>query len=219
MAMVNVLIMAELFGAKQSVGIILPMLIVCDVTVYPMFRKYATWRQVAPLLPPIIVGIFAGCLVLSMINDLTARRIIGTVVLLMVALQLMRIYEEKFLADLPDSKPFLWGSGVTIGVATMMANAAGPVYSIYALVHKMSKTEFLGVGARCFLLVNFIKIPFMAGLDLISPQTLQLNFSLLPGIFGGIWIGRYLISKIPQRVFELLLYGFSMVAGVRMLFF
>ena len=39
LAMVNVLIMAELFGAKASVGIIVPMLIVCDLTVYPMFRN------------------------------------------------------------------------------------------------------------------------------------------------------------------------------------
>ena len=33
LALVNVLIMAELFGAKESVGLILPLLIVCDVTV------------------------------------------------------------------------------------------------------------------------------------------------------------------------------------------
>ncbi|MBT7537236.1 MAG: hypothetical protein HN610_16870, partial [Verrucomicrobia bacterium] len=34
LALVNVLVMAELFGAKESVGLILPLLIVCDITVY-----------------------------------------------------------------------------------------------------------------------------------------------------------------------------------------
>ena len=55
----------------------------------------------------------------------------------------------------------------------MLANAAGPIYSIYGLVHKMEKMHFLGVGARFFL----------------------------------------------QRTFDILLYAFSAVAGIRMLFF
>jgi len=219
MALVNVLIMADLFGAKKSVGIILPMLIVCDFTVYPMFRKYATWRQVIPLLVPIVIGIFSGCFFLSMINDMTARKLIGSIVLVMTAIQLIRIYEEKFLQNLPDSKSFLWGTGITIGIATMMANAAGPVYSVYALVHKMSKKQFLGIGARCFLLVNLIKVPFMAGLDMITSGTMKLDVALLPGIFAGIYAGRFFISKIPQRIFEILLYFFSIVAGIRMVFF
>jgi len=41
----------------------------------------------------------------------------------------------------------------------------------------------------------------------------------LPGIFAGIFIGRKIIQLIPQKLFEFLLYGFSVVAGVRLLFF
>ena len=51
LAILNVLIVAELFGAKNSVGVILPMLIVCDLLVYPLFRKHASWKQVWPLVP------------------------------------------------------------------------------------------------------------------------------------------------------------------------
>ena len=49
LAMVNVLILAELFGAKPSVGIIVPLLVACDLTVYPLFRKYSSWKEVLPL--------------------------------------------------------------------------------------------------------------------------------------------------------------------------
>ena len=100
-----------------------------------------------------------------------------------------------------------------------MANAAGPVYSIYSLVHKMPKMEFLGVGARLFLVVNLFKAPLLGQLDLINPESLRLNLILLPALVAGILLGRKLIGLVPQRAFEILLYVFSAIAGVRMLFF
>jgi uncharacterized membrane protein YfcA len=219
LALINVLLMAEIFGAKTSIGLILPLLIVCDLLVYPLFRKYASWRAVWPLMIPAVAGVFIGYFLLKDISDTTARRTIGGIILLMLALQTLRIYYGNFLQNLPDSKLFLAGSGLTIGVSTMMANAAGPVYSIYALVHRMEKTDFLGIGARFFLLMNVFKVPFMADLDIINLWSLKTGLTLLPGIFAGILLGRRLIAKIPQRLFEILLYAFSLIAGIRLLFF
>jgi hypothetical protein len=101
----------------------------------------------------------------------------------------------------------------------MLANAAGPVFSLYSLVHKMKKEDFLGVGARLFLLVNIFKIPFLGQLDLINPESLKLNLYLLPALLIGILAGGRLIKHVPQRLFEILLYGFSAIAGIRLLFF
>ena len=218
LAIINVLIIAELFGARESVGIILPLLIVCDLVVYPMFRKFASWRQVWPLLLPTGVGLLLGYFLLGQIDNATAKKVIGAIVLVMIGLQLLREYRKQFLEHLPDSKPFLWGSGGLIGLSTMLANAAGPVYSIWALVHHLKKEDFLGIGARFFLFVNVIKVPFLAQLELINATSLRLNLLLLPGILGGILLGRKLLQLVPQRLFEWLLYTFSLVAAIRMLF-
>jgi uncharacterized membrane protein YfcA len=201
------------------VGIILPLLICADITVFPMFRKFATWKDVVPLLIPIGCGLVGGYLLLGSIDNRVARPVIGGIILAMVTLQLLRVYRQQFLAHLPDSSSFRWGSGLVIGVSTMMANAAGPAYSIYALVHKLEKTRFLGIGARCFLLVNIIKVPFMTDLDIINLDSLRIDLFLLPGVFTGILIGRKLIAKIPQKLFEILLYVFSIIAGLRLLLF
>ena len=219
LAIVNVLIIADLFGAKASVGIVLPLLIVCDIIVFPLFRKFATWRDILPLLPWCLAGIVIGWQLLGNINDLTARRSIGGVILLMMLLQIVRKYSAAFLSQLHDSVSFRLGTGLAIGISTMIANAAGPVYSIFALVKKMPKDEFLGIGARLFLLINILKIPFNTNLDIINPESLTIDLMLLPGILGGIFLGRRLIAKVPQSVFEIFLYAFSVIAGVRMLFF
>lgn len=219
LAIVNVLIIAELFGAKNSVGIILPLLIVCDFVVLPLFWKYATWKMIWPLVPVTFASIVGAWWLLDTINDLTARRVIGGIILLMFGLQLAREFRKAFLENLPDSRLFRWISCVLIGISTMLANAAGPIYSIYGLVHKMEKMHFLGVGARFFLLVNLFKMPFLGQIDLINAESLRLNLLLLPTLLVGIFLGRKLIHLIPQRTFEILLYAFSAVAGIRMLFF
>lgn len=219
LAIVNVLIIADLFGAKNSVGIILPMLVVCDLIVLPLFWKHSNWKEIWPLVPVTFGAIVGAWWLLDAIDDETARRVIGGIILLMLALQLFREFKKEFLENLPDSRLFRWASCGLIGVSTMLANAAGPVYSIYALVHKMPKMQFLGVGARFFLLVNLFKVPFLGQLELINPESLELNLLLLPALLAGIFLGRKLIHLIPQRAFEILLYAFSAIAGVRMLFF
>ncbi|MEZ5303902.1 MAG: sulfite exporter TauE/SafE family protein [Verrucomicrobiales bacterium] len=219
LAIVNVVIIAEVFGAKDSVGIVLPLLICCDLIVYPLFRRFASWRAILPLLPPALIGILVGWRLLGAIDNETARRVIGWIILAMVALQVVRAYFQNFLRSLPDSLGFLWGSGLAIGVSTTLANAAGPVYSVYALVRRLKKEDFLGIGARFFLLVNLIKVPFLGELDIINPRSLHLDACLLPGIVLGIWLGKRTIARVPQHVFEWLLYGFTVAAGVRMVAF
>ena len=81
----------------------------------------------------------------------------------------------------------------------------------------MPKERFLGIGARCFLLINVIKLPFLTDLQIIHAHSLLLDLTLLPGIFAGIYLGKRLIDRIPQKAFECLLYLFSAVAGVRLL--
>ena len=219
LAIVNVLLIAELFGAKNSVGIILPMLIVCDLLVYPLFRKYASWKMVWPLVPVTLAAVVGAWLLLDALNDQTARRVIGIIILFMLILQLVREFRREFLEHLPDSLIFRWFSCLLIGVSTMLVNAAGPVYSIWALVHRMKKEDFLGVGARFFLLVNVFKVPFLGQLELINPESLHLNALLLPALISGILLGKQLIHLVPQRAFEILLYGFSALATIRLLFY
>lgn len=219
LAILNVLIIAELFGAKNSVGVILPMLIVCDLLVYPLFRKYASWSQVWPLVPVILFAVVAAYFLLDHLDDHAARRVIGGIILFMLAIQLLREFKREFLEHLPDSRGFRWFSCLLIGVSTMLANAAGPVFSLYALVHKMKKEDFLGVGARLFLLVNLFKVPFLGQLELINRESLKLNLFLLPALLVGIFTGGKLIRHVPQRLFEILLYVFSAIAGIRLLFF
>ena len=216
--LIPVFLMADLFG-KPSVGILLPMLILADVSVYPLFRRYGSWKPVWRLLPPMLVGLAIGYAFLKGIPNEQARPVIGGIILLMVFLQLFRRYAPKWFDALAHSRSFGVGAGVAGGVATMMANAAGPVIQLYLLSRRFEKMDLVGVGARLFLLINVLKLPFLGGLDLVNGETLVFNAKLAPLIVVGVLVGRRLVHAVSQRVFEWLVIAFAIVAGVRLMFF
>jgi uncharacterized membrane protein YfcA len=219
MALVHVVLMAELFGAKESVGMILPLLILCDFAVFPLFAHYATWKETWPLFSVAAVGVFLGYAVLDHLNAEMTKTAIGIIVLVMLALQLIRQSRPMLFGPVEGARWFRWWSGLLIGVSTMIANAAAPAYSIYTLANRFSKEQFLGIGARCFLLINLLKAPLMTNLEIINRQSLIIDAMLIPGLALGVLTGKLVIHRIPQKVFEKLLYLFSAIAGIRLVFF
>lgn len=76
-SMVSVFLLADLYGAKASVGLALPLLIAADLMAYPAFLKHGSWRPVWRLLGPTLAGLAIGWWMLGWIPDAMARRVIG----------------------------------------------------------------------------------------------------------------------------------------------
>ena len=110
-------------------------------------------------------------------------------------------------------------AGFAAGVATMIANAAGPIFQLYLLSRRFEKLELIGVGARFFLLVNIAKAPFLGGMDFINWESLLFNLKLVPAILLGIYLGRHLVHAVSQQLFEVLVIAFAVMAGGRLVFF
>ncbi len=220
-SLLAVAIFTQLFGAKDQAGFALPLLIIADLCVYPAFRKHGSWHDVWRLLPAALAGVAAGWWLLGLIPetipDAVARRIIGFSILLMLALQSLRVLKPALLEKIADHRAFGTGAGVAAGVTTMLANAAGPVFQLYLLSRRVPKMELIGIGARFFLLINLIKVPLNQNLGSINPQSLWTNLMLAPAIVLGILIGKSLLQKVPQRAFEWMILFFAAVAAARML--
>lgn len=217
-SMISVVLLADIYGSKASVGLALPLLIAADLLAYPAFRKFGSWGPVWKLLGPALVGLGVGWWLLGLIDEHAARRVIGGCVLSMVALQVFRRMKPVWFESLGESRGFGIGAGVLGGFATMLANAAGPVIQLYLLGRRIPKMELIGIGARFFLLINILKVPMNAKLALITGDSLLENAKLLPGVVVGIFGGRWLIRHVPQAAFEWMIVGFSSIAGLRLLF-
>lgn len=215
----TVIIMAHLFGARESTGALLPMLICGDILSVRVFHQHARWDLIRRMLPPTAIGIILGYILMHWLPGSAFRPVIGWIVLTMVILQAARRWRPEWYAGVPHSRSFAIAMGVATGIATMLANAAGPVMGLYFLAIDTPKFALVGTSSWFFLIVNVFKVPFSAQLGLIHGMTLLFNLLLIPVIAAGIFSGQRLMRSIPQSLFEALLLLFATIASVRMIFF
>jgi uncharacterized membrane protein YfcA len=142
---------------------------------------------------------------------------IGWIILGLALLQLARLQRPQWFAGVPHNPWFAWGMGLLAGVTTMLANAAGPIFALYALAVSLPKFEIVGTSAWFFFIVNALKIPFSVALGLIHTQTLLLNVVLSPVIVAGVFGGRWVVHHVPQRVFDAFLLAFAAIAALRLI--
>jgi len=218
MGILAIPMVAAVIPAKVSTGFILPMLIAGDVIGVFYYRRHADWPRLLKLFPWTVIGIFAGWFSMDRLNDAQIRPLIGGIVLAMLALNLWR---QRF-ADPASRLQHHHGAAIMIGLlagfTTMMANAAGPVMSIYLLAMNLPTTAFIGTSAWFFLLVNTFKVPFSAQLGLITSSSLTFNAMLLPFIALGAWVGIRFARHIPRIIFERLVQIFAAIGAIKLFF-
>lgn len=107
--------------------------------------------------------------------------------------------------------------GTLAGFTTMVANAGGPVMSLYLLSVGATKLRFMGTAACFFFATNLVKLPFSIGLSLVTVDTLRTALVLVPLVLLGALLGRRLLRTIKQSAFERLVLVMTVLASLFLL--
>jgi hypothetical protein len=219
---VSLAIFAAVLPAKASTGVLLPILIVGDVLAVLTYRRHAHWPTLWRLFPAVAAGVVVGTVFLMWADDEIVRTSIGAILLLMAAVTVWRrrqatAEEEPDSVTTPAGRIKARSYGVLGGFTTMVANAGGPVMSMYLLSAGFRKLGFLGTSAFFFLIVNVSKVPFSVGLGLIDGHSLLLDAALAAFVVPGAFIGKYAVNRINQRLFEQLVIAATVVGGAQLL--
>lgn len=215
---VSLAVFAAVLPARESTGVLLPILIAGDVLAVLTYRRHAHWPTLWRLFPAVAGGVVVGTVFLMWADDAIVRTSIGAILLMMAAVTLWR---RRTPAD--ETEPArgsrLKGPsyGVLGGFTTMVANAGGPVMSMYLLSAGFRKLSFLGTSAWFFLIVNTSKVPFSVGLGLIDAHSLLLDAALVLFVLPGALIGKAVVHRINQRLFEQLVIGATVLGGLQLL--
>jgi uncharacterized protein len=213
----HVVVFAFLFGARESTGVVLPLLLAADVCAVTAFQQHARWDYVRRMLLPACVGVILATAFMRGIDENTYKPLIGWTVLCLAAMQAWRMHDPDWMGDVPHTQAAVWSIGLLAGATTMLANAAGPIVTVYCLAVGLPKFEVVGTLAWFFFIINAFKVPFSAGLGLIRPETLLFNALLIPAVVAGVFGGRWLLQRLPQRLFNLLMLGFAALAALRLI--
>ncbi|MFJ9114865.1 sulfite exporter TauE/SafE family protein [Streptomyces sp. NPDC102394] len=219
---VSLAVFAAVLPARASTGVLLPVLIVGDVLAVVTYRRHAHWPTLWRLFPAVAAGVVVGTLFLMWADDGIVRTSIGAILLLMTGVTIWRRRTAEAEEE-PDSVSSRAGRakarsyGVLGGFTTMVANAGGPVMSLYLLSAGFRKLGFLGTSAFFFLIVNVSKVPFSAGLGLIDGRSLLLDAALAVFVVPGALFGKWAVHRINQKLFEQLVIAATIVGGLQLL--
>jgi uncharacterized membrane protein YfcA len=191
-------LMALMLGdAKQSAGWLLPILCTADIFAVVYWRRHTAAWKLFVLAPWVAVGIGMGSAALTL-NERVLRPIVGAIVLVMLGIYLYRRWRNA-ANETPSHAPTY---GLTAGFATTVANAAGPVMSLYLLSQRLPKEEFVATGAWFFFVINLAKVPIYAWHGMVTLRSLGFDLLMVPAVVLGAVSGRWLVNRIPQRAFE-----------------
>lgn len=198
LGMVVVPVMANIFGAKSSTGILLLMLIMADFFGVRYYHMHADIKRLIKLIPSTIIGILTGVFIGDILSDVYFQFLLGAVIISGALIMIIKV-------DIKENKLFSVAVGFLGGFVTMIGNAAGPIMSIYFLSMGFDKNKFIGTAAWFFLFVNLFKVPMHVFIwKTIDLKILFFDLSLFPLILVGALTGVWIVKKIPERPYKAL---------------
>lgn len=216
LGVVAVPMIALTISVQQTIGILLPLLLVMDAFCVWVYRGEWDAPNLKLLLPAAMIGIAIGAFTFHWMNEQAIRLVIGTVAI-GFALSSWRGGEG---AGMPRRPPAWsgWFWGAVSGFTSFVAHAGGPPVSVYLLPQRLAKPVFVGTTVIYFAVVNAAKLPPYAWLGQLNAGNLATALVLSPLAPIGIGLGVLLNRKLSPRLFYRLCYWFVFLAGCKLLY-
>ncbi|WP_317174219.1 sulfite exporter TauE/SafE family protein [Maribacter polysiphoniae] len=215
-AIINVTLMALAFGAKESTGLVVPLLILADIFAVVYYNRHCQWSYILRFLPWIIVGILIGVFIGMDLDEQTFK--IGMAIIILGSVVMMYWWDRKKTKNVPSHWSFAGFIGVLAGITTMIGNLAGAFSNIFFLAMRLPKNEFIGTAAWLFLIINLFKLPFhIWAWGTITPETLLINLKLAPAIFLGLFVGVRLVKIIKEDFYRKMILVLTALGAIMIL--
>ena len=215
-----------MFNSKDAIGVILPVLCVCDLFALWHYRSVYDRRNLKLMLPGSLLGIAVAGGVLWLLRgnhgalDRFLKILIGVSSVIFVAFQWMPkgLFTRggRYVPGSPAATFAGWASGFT----STLAHAGGPPATMFLLPQQLDFRVFIGTTVWFFTITNYLKLIPYAMLGLMRRECILFSLTLMPLAPVGIALGVWLTSRINQKVFKnvvltvLLLTGLQFITGM-----
>ncbi len=211
---VGVPLMALVIYPIQAAAILLPLLLVMDIVAVWGYWQSINRQCLSVILPPGLLGIVLGALLISFLPDNSLRIIVGFIAVLFTLLYYLSGFWK------PNTKPGklagrLWS--IIAGFTSFSVHAGGPPISVYLLPQKMEKQMMAGTQAVYFAALNMTKVFAYSVLGAFDATYMATAALMLPVGILGVWLGMKIVQKINEVFFYRFLYAGLLVTGIKLL--
>lgn len=205
--------LALIYGARESTGILMPLLICGDIFAVIYYKRHVKWIYLVKLLPWMVTGVLTGVYFgKDLPEDLFQS---GMAIIILLSVVMMYFWERKKNKQIPTHWSFAALMGMMAGFTTMVGNLAGAFSNIYFLAIRLPKNEFIGTAAWLFFFINLFKVPFhIWSWGTINWMSFQVSLSLIPAVILGFSLGVYFVKKIKNDKYRLLILLMTGLGGL-----
>ena len=209
--------LALVYGAKESTGILMPLLICGDILAVIYYKRHVKWVYLIKLLPWMVAGVLVGVVLgKDLPEDLFKS---GMAVIILISVAMMYYWERKKEIKIPNHLSFAALMGMMAGFTTMVGNLAGVFSNIYFLAIKLPKNEFIGTAAWLFFIINLFKVPFhIWSWGTINLASFQISLSLIPAVILGFMFGVSIVKKLKNDRYRQLILLLTGLGGLTIFF-
>ena len=201
------------FPGPEALGIIVPIYVITDLMAISMYRSQIAWGVVARLLSLGVLGVVLGGWLLSGVDAQQYTLMLG---IMIVGILALGIVLDRRPASFMRHPFAAYLTGFLAGTISLIANAAGPIVSLFMLEQKLSKESYVSTRAWGFLFINLAKIPMLWYLGLMDWQSTLISLQCLPGLIIGAVIGYWVLRRLNLNQFKWLIRGMASIAAIKL---
>lgn len=205
-------LIALIFPTRDALGVTVILFLIGDTVAVWLYWRLANWHELRKMLVPVILGIIAGGVVLTSLDDRTLGLTIGVIILALVGLEPLRPRLSAWALE--NQNVARAGTGALAGFATTISNSAGPILNIYFLLLKLDKHAFIGTATMFFFFANVSKVPVFLFQGIFDLRYLPSLGIVAPLVYLGAFAGRRFLEWISQLWFNRAVLFFTAVAAL-----
>jgi uncharacterized membrane protein YfcA len=211
-------LLALVVEPAQAVGLMLPLLMLMDVTGLRNYWRQWSWTDARRLMIGMVAGVLAGGFFFRAVSADGIRLLVGGMALAFVAFQIARTRGWLKPAQAFGSAGWgmFWGS--VAGFTSFVSHAGGPPASMYLLRANLDKTRYQATTVIAFWWVNLIKFPLYLMLGMFTFESARVNLFLAPVAISGVLLGVRAHRVVPAALFFRLTYLLLGVTGTKLVF-
>ncbi|MFK7752294.1 MAG: sulfite exporter TauE/SafE family protein [Sedimentitalea sp.] len=200
-----------------ALGVMLPMLMLIDLSALRPYWKRWHWSDARLLIAGGVPGVALGALLYEAADADLLRLLIGAISIGFVAWQLgfSKFRQRMNRARLPAFAGLF--AGLVAGFTSFISHAGGPPAAVYLLSQKLDKTQYQATTVLVFWVLNIVKFVPYAFLGLFTMQTLLANVVLAPFAVLGTWMGVRAHQLVPERLFFAMTYALLLATGSKLI--